>query len=198
MTCRLLIIASLIVLFSCDRKTDDLGKIKSKQKEIDSLWVIEVSDSLRKTSTYQLIQFAATQSGQTIRLDNIKIENWPEDILSFHDILFTSDNQPIAAQDAVLGHTESCLSRHYFNDKGQTISRLIDNWYYDDSLESSVDGREIQFYGADLRMLEIDSVLQDEKGNKILGQVPKPRLDGKVLPSFKTFDEFLSSNKIEL
>jgi hypothetical protein len=194
----LIIIAILPVLHACDSSTVYLEKIKSEQKHIDSLWNIEISDSLKSTSPYYILSFCSTHSGKTTRLDNLKIENWPEDILSFHDILYAKDGQPIAAQDAVFGHAESCLSRHYFDGKRQTISRLIDNWYYNDSLESSVDDKKIEFYSANLRMLEIDSVLLDEKGNTILGQVSKPRLDGKVLPSYKTLDEFIASNKIEL
>lgn len=194
---RLLIITALIAFYSCDRGTPDLGEIKSMQREIDSLWMIEVSDSLRPTTSYYMRNFAVTQSGQTIRLDNVKIENWPEGILSFHDILYTKDGRPVAAQDAVLGHGESCLSRHYFNDKGETISRLIANWFYDDSTKLLVDDRKITFYDADFKTLAIDSILHDDKGGKILSQVKKPNLDGKVLPSYKAFEEFMSSNKIE-
>ena len=187
----------MIVLYSCNSTTGDLAKIKLEQKHIDSLWTIEISDSLKVTTPYSIKSFCSTQSGKTIRLDNLKIENWPEDIISFHDILYTKDARPIAAQDAVLGHAESCLSRHFFNDKGQTIARLIGNWYYDDSLELALDDRKIEFYDADLRTLEIDSVIQDDKGNKVPGQVSNPKLDGKVLPFYKTFYEFISSNKIE-
>ena len=195
---RLLIISALIAFYSCDRATRDLGEIKSMQREIDSLWMIEVSDSLRPTTSYYMRNFAVTQSGQTIRLDNLKIENWPEGILSFHDILYTEYGRPVAAQDAILGHGESCLSRHYFNHKGETISRLIANWFYDDSTKLLVDDRKIAFYDADFQTLEIDSILHDDKGAKILIQVQEPNLDGKVLPSYKAFEEFVSSNKIEL
>jgi hypothetical protein len=197
MRCTLLAVTILTILWNCDNQTDRLAEIRSTQKTIDSLWTMEISDSLRSKSNHHLKQFALSISGRTIRVDNVKIENWPEDIASFHDVLYTEAGRPIASQDAVLGHAESCLSRHYFDDKGHTISRLIDNWYYDDSLEIAVDVRTLEFYSPSFKLLKIDSVIQDEKGNKLLGSTSKARLDGKAFPSYKTFDEFVSSNNID-
>jgi hypothetical protein len=193
-----MIVAIMFVLCGCDTATVDLGKIKLEQSRIDSLWAIEISDSLKNTTPYSIKSFGLRQSGKVIRLDNLKIENWPEDILSFHDILYTEGGRPIAAQDAILGHAESCLSRHYFNSQGKAISRLIDNWYYDDSIKIVVEDRKIEFYDVDMEILQADSIRQDNKGNKFLKQVSKPRLDGKVFPQYETADEFTSSNKIEL
>jgi hypothetical protein len=193
---RLSILCALLLFQSCDSKKITISDLKQKQNEIDSLWTNEITDTLQ-TNKYYLKNFGITQQGQTIRLDNLKIDNWPNTLISFHDILLDPLNKSIASQDWVAdSHEGSCLSRHYFNNNGQSFARLISNYYYDDSIGTMVDDKTYEYFDTDNRSLGQEYYLADDKQNRIVKQVGRPKLDGHQFPFYKNYTEFVASNKI--
>ena len=144
------------------------------------------------------MNFGVTQQGKTVRLDNLKIDNWPDILISFHDILLDSVGNPIATQDwTANAHEGSCLSRHYFNDSRESFARLISNYYYDDSTETMVDDKTIEYFGRSSKSVGREYYLADDKGDRIVKQVGRPKLDGHQFPFYKGYKEFVVSNKIE-
>ena len=197
MTFRLLIIGGLILFQSCNTGRTSIADLKKKQNQIDSLWTSEVNDSLQR-SKYSLMNFGVTPQGDAIRLDNLKIDNWPNVIIRFHDILLDSVGNPIASQDWTAdAHEGSCLSRHYFNDGRQSFARLISNYYYDDSTETMVDDKTMEYFDRDSKSLGREYYLADDKGDRITKQVGQPMLDGHQFPFYKNYEEFVVANKIE-
>jgi hypothetical protein len=196
MRIKLLILWGLILIQACDTK-NTIADLKWKQNEIDSLWTTKVNDSLR-LSEYNLTNYGVTQNGETIRLDNLKIDYWPNNLISFHDILLDPKGNPIACQDWVAdAHEGSCFSRHYFNKNRQSFARLISNYYFDDSTKTIVDDKTMEYFDKYSKSLGREYYLADDKGERIVKQIGRPLLDGHQFPFYKNYQEFVTSNNIE-
>jgi hypothetical protein len=197
MKLRVLIFFLIPVTQNCEVTDKDLTLVRTAQEKIDLLWTIETSDSLRATNKHYIKNFGATQNGKTVWLDNLNTDNWPEDLISYHDILYDSANMPIASQDALLdAHLGSCLSRHYFNNEGNVFARLVNNYYYDRSTGIIVNERRLEYFGAKRTSIGKDYLVQDHQGKLIESKTGPPQLDGRRFPFYPSFEEFVASNKI--